>query len=71
MDKARSSTPITDSPDRPQCASVWFGRLERALICGDLIYAAKADRELRRLGYALRYSLIPATGRTTSGPRDE
>ena len=53
------SEPQVGSADDDQCASVWFGRLERALICGELELAVEADRALRRLGFSIRFSLGP------------
>lgn len=73
MGDHRASAPAVSNRTDEQCASVWFGRFERALICGDLDAASRADRALRRLGYALRCSLRPATEPSPSaeGARDE
>ena len=45
------------------CATVWFARLERAKNDHDFERAAVAVRELRRLGFGVKFSPTPDASR--------
>jgi hypothetical protein len=46
----------TAEPRRPEdCATAWFAVLEQSLNDGDVHRAAKATRELERLGVTVRF----------------
>lgn len=46
---------MSDTKPNEDCAAVWFAILERAKNRNDFELAAKAERELRRLGVDVRF----------------
>ena len=41
--------------DPTECATAWFALLERSRMVGDFESAARAQRELKRLGVSVKY----------------
>lgn len=52
----------TQDRDPQNCPTAWFAVLERAREEGDYERAAQAERELRRLGVAVRFNGRKARG---------
>ena len=49
--------PSAGPPDVTDAPVYWFVKLELAVLSGDLVAAAEAQRQLERLGVVVRYAL--------------